>query len=56
MMSAGERVEALGGGQERGAGEAAGPGQVPEVIRDGHPQAQGRRAQLHTLHVCQGGQ
>ena len=51
-----QRLEALGGRQERGAGEGSGPRPVHEALRDGHPKASSRRAQLHPLLVRQGGQ
>ena len=51
-----QRLEALGGRQERGAGEGSGPRPVHEALRDGHPKASSRRAQLHPLLVRQGGE
>ena len=71
-------MEALGGAEERRAGEAARAGQVHEDLRDGHTETevrserlrefpfrtsvnlllffQGGRAQLHAVHVCEGGE
>ena len=49
-------METLGGSKECGAGESSGPGQVHQELRDGHFEVESRRAQLYSLHVCQGGQ
>ncbi len=51
-----QRLETLGCGQKRRAGESSVPGSLHETFRDGHIEASSRRAQLHPLHVRQGGQ